>query len=335
MILTQTPLRVSLFGGGSDYPEHFMAHGGATLGMAVNKFVYVGVKNMPPGQIGADGAPLRYRVQYSHVDDCQDGAQIKHPAVRAAIRYLSINEPTEFHTFADLPGRSGLGGSSAFAVGLLHALIRHRTGGSPDPLDLAREAIAFEKHMIGEQVGFQDQCFSAVGGICHLRFGPQSKVHRVSVGEDTADALARSMVLVYTGTMRDAHVMASSQVAEIGSHTKALDYMTQQAFDAVQILHRGGDLEEFGHMLRWAWEMKKQLAPGITSPAIDELYDRGLKCGASGGKLLGAGGGGFFLFWVPPRHMKRFTSEIAAPVVSLAPVSHGSRVVIDSGRMQR
>ena len=143
MILTRTPLRVSLLGGGSDYPAHFREHGGATLGFALSRYVYVGVKRMPPGQVGHDGRPIRYRVSYSHVDDCQVPEDIHHPAVRAAVKYLAVDGPLEFHIFSDLPGRSGLGGSSSCAVGCLAALLTLRDGRAPEPLELGREAIAF------------------------------------------------------------------------------------------------------------------------------------------------------------------------------------------------
>ena len=229
MILTRTPLRLSLFGGGTDYPAWFLEHEpGAVLGLAINRYVYMGVKRMPPGQIGADGEPLRYRVQYSHVDDCQRAEQVQHPAVRALLRYLPSEEPLEFHMFADLPGRSGLGGSSACAVGLLHAVLT-RQGRVSSALDLAREAIAFEIACIGEAVGFQDQLFAALGGIRFIRFtAAGSDVSApVTLSDARRQELEASLLLVYTGSMRDAHAMATKQIERTAANAQHLRHLAE------------------------------------------------------------------------------------------------------------
>ena len=330
MILTRTPLRVSFFGGGSDHPEHFIRHGGAVLGMAIDKYVYIGVKRMPPGQLH-NGTPLRYRVQYSKVDDCQSVDEIRHPAVRAALLYLKIDEPLEFHIFGDLPGRSGLGGSSAFSVGCLHALLRLR---HPKvelaPLDLAREAIAFEKFFLREAVGCQDQLFAALGGALHVQFGSaESIINQIEILDPRLAELEASLVLVYSGTMRDAAPLAARQAKAAPSNARALGALRDLAAEGAAVLRGDDSLDQIGELLNNAWYHKRGLCSDITSPAIDAFYSRGMWLGATGGKLLGAGGGGFMLFFVPQAKRDTFEAGIGAPCVRFNLASQGSTVIIN------
>lgn len=332
MILTATPLRVSLFGGGTDYPEWFLRHGGAVLGMAINQHVYVGVKRMPPGQIGANDAELRYRVQYSHVDEGQSVKDVKHPAVRAALRYVAAlgrDEPLDFHCFSDLPARAGLGSSSAFAVGLLKALQTHHSLPADGPLELAREAIAFERCAVKETVGFQDQIFAACGGVNLVRFGTLTEVVRLSLPAERLAELERSLVLVYSGSMRDAHVMAAKQVERIPHNERLLRMMARQTEVGFETLTSGGPLWPLALTLNAAWELKRELAPEISTPEIDALYERGRRAGALGGKLLGAGGGGYVLFFVPPERMGKFEAEIGAQIVKFKVAQRGSHLMED------
>ncbi len=334
MILTRTPMRVSLFGGGSDHPEHFLHHGGAVLGMAIDKYVYVGVKRMPPGQIGVNGTPIRYRVQYSHVDDCLGVEDVQHPAIRAALRYLTTighDEPMEFHCFADLPGRSGLGGSSSFIVGLLAALQTHHSLLGDGPLTLAREALAFERGEVQEAGGFQDQIFAAVGGIQYIKFGANgSTVTPVPLPPERVHELEQSLVLVYSGAMRDGHAMATKQLARIKINAKAL-YRGSDLATAAQtwLTDPHWPLTAIGYMLDDAWWAKRSLHPEISTPEIDSLYTRGLSLGALGGKLCGAGGGGFLLFFVPQKHRAHFEQNIDAPCINFKIAPQGSHILVN------
>ncbi len=327
MILTQQPLRVSLFGGSTDYPEYFIQHGGAVLGAAINQYVYVGIKPMPPGQ------DLRYRVQYSKVDDCQTVAEIKHPAIRSALQYYKIDTPLEWHCFGDMPGRAGLGSSSAFCVGALKALQTHLDlPSSPYPTELASEAIAFERYMIPETVGYQDQIFAAVGRINFItfdRFGAQ--VQPLKLSAEREQELEQSLILVYSGSMRDAHLMAAKQVSAIPQSDKALSDLVELAHKGKEILlSENYPLKLIGTMLHDAWRAKKQLCPEVTTPNIDALYQRGLDCGAIGGKLLGAGAGGFMLFFVPPQQMLRFREKIGMPYAQFKVSKSGSRIILNT-----
>ncbi len=333
MILTRTPLRVSLFGGGSDHPEHFLHHGGAVLGMAIDKYVYIGVKRMPPGQVGTDGSQIQYRVQYSHIDDCHRATDIQHPAVRAAVQYLAAfgyHEPLEFHCFADLPGRSGLGGSSSFVVGLLSALQAQHSLQGDGPLCLAREALSFERHAIRETGGFQDQVFAAVGGIQYIAFNGETRITPIHLSPKRLDELERSLVLVYSGSMRDGHAMAAKQLQIAAQNMKLLCKMSSLAAVARDLLADEHEpLATIGEMLGMTWRLKRELHIEISTPDIDSLYARGLTLGALGGKLCGAGGGGFMLFFVPPEWRTYFEKYIGASCVSFKVARQGSHILVN------
>mgnify|MGYP001559379409 CR=1 FL=1 len=319
MILTQTPLRVSLFGGATDYPEFFINHppGGAVLGMAINRFVYAGVQPMHPGQ------DFKYRIQYSRMEDCLTVNEIKHPAIRAALQYYNITEPLEFHGFGDMPGRAGLGSSSAFCVGVLKALQEHFNLPITTPLELAGEAIAFERCLIPETVGCQDQIFAAVGGINFITFNRTGvRIQPIRLSTRRTEELENSLVLVYTGSMRDAHVMAAKQVADVEVNRDQLNNLTELAYAGRNILMcKNYSLSLLGGLLDKAWTIKMQLNREISNSEINQLYQRGLAYGATGGKLLGAGGGGFLLFFVPQENRQKFETKIEAPTVCFK-ISH-------------
>ncbi len=336
MILTKTPYRVSLFGGGTDYPEYFERDGahGAVLGMAIDKYCYVGVKRMPPGQELAPGIPLKYRVQYSKVDDCNFPEEVKHPAVRAAlINYGLQDEKLEFHCFGDLPGRSGLGGSSSFTVGLLLALstlLPHKVNRENVLVksELARSAIYLEREVIGEAVGWQDQLFAALGGINTFTFTRLGYAHDPLVlSSAREDELCSSLFLVFTGTMRDAHVMAARQITNFHRRQSDLEHLAELASEGRKLLLSTRSLDGLGSLLHTAWLRKRTLCEGLTTPEIDDVYDRGIAAGATGGKLLGAGGGGFMLFYVPDENHARFVKTMNP--IRFKIDRRGSRVVID------
>lgn len=342
MILTATPYRISLFGGGTDYPEYFEeCGGGAVLGMAIDKFCYVGVKRMPPGQVmkrllpsgSFEDVPLRYRVQYSKVNDCLEVGEIQHPAVRGALVYYGIDEPLEFHVFGDLPGNSGLGGSSAFTVGLVHALRSLIPLPALEPLDawgIAEDAIYIEREVIREAVGHQDQVLCAHGGLKLVSFEKdRRRILSLDLRAGRIMELEYSLVLVFSGTMRHAHVMAGKQIAQIPNKRSVLSQMVRLAKAGADLLADDEiPLDGIGSMLAHSWTLKKQLCPEVSTPSIDELYERGLKAGASGGKLLGAGGGGFMLFYVPVHRVEEFEKNLGLPVHRFRISPKGTHIVI-------
>ena len=335
MILTRTPLRVSLLGGGSDYPTHYIAHGGSVLGLAIDKYVYVGVKRVPPGQLMAhpqtrEPVPIRFRIQYSRVDDCLTVDDIRHPAVRAAVKYLGMEDDRiEFHIFGDLPGRSGLGGSSTFVVGCLHALLRLKDPlRAVTPMDLAREAIAFEQFYMREAVGSQDQLFAALGGMRYIKFGPESHAHALRISWVRIERLTECLILVYTGLMRDAQPIAAAQIAEASVNAAALQTLSHLADEGFAWMLSERPLARIAELIDASWGHKRQFA-GVNNQQINDLYDRGRKLGAIGGKLLGAGGGGFLMFYVPDHTRESFEAGIGAPLVRFGMAQRGSEVIIN------
>lgn len=361
MILTRTPLRVSLFGGGTDYPDWFSENGGAILGMAIDKYVYVGLKHMPPGQVGDQGTKINYRVQYSHVDDCVRIADIQHPAVKGALQYLCWDGeklPLEFHIFGDLPGRSGLGGSSSCMVGVITTLdvfiTEYLYKNSTDSMiprhvvlnsleDIANLAIHIERNVIKETVGCQDQILAALGGLRSITFPTDGRwtATNVSLPQERIQALEDSLVLVYTGIMRNSSEMAARQIHEQGrnhgsvSHGVfctprfALHLMAQQAEAGRKVLtSKGEGLDELGPLLHDAWQLKRGITDGLTRPEVDVLYEHGLACGATGGKLLGAGGGGYMLFYIPQKNRRRFEQTFGAPTTTFKISERGTHVLV-------
>jgi D-glycero-alpha-D-manno-heptose-7-phosphate kinase len=336
MILTKTPFRVSLFGGGTDYPEYFEQPGaqGAVLGMAIDKYCYVGVKHMPPGQEIAPGVPLHYRVQYSKVDDCNFAEEVKHPAVRAALLHYKLqDQQLEFHCFGDLPGRSGLGGSSSFTVGLLLALsslMPHKVNREHVLVksELARSAIFLEREVIGEAVGWQDQLFAAMGGANVFEFNKCGYIQApLELSAAREQDLQSSLFLVFTGGMRDAHVMAAKQIQNFSRSQNALQHLYGLVQEGRDLLLSNRNLDQLGSLLHSAWMAKRSLCPDLTNASIDSTYAAGLVAGATGGKLLGAGGGGFMLFYVPMHRQMDFIK--AMKPIRFKIDRRGAQVIID------
>lgn len=330
MILVQSPYRVSLFGGGTDYPEWFREHGGCVLGMAIDRYCYVGLKRLPPLY------DFKFRVAYQRVEDCNSVAEIQHPAVRGVLEHFKYSgKGLELHHAGDLPARAGLGASSSFVVGLVHAMHALELDMFVSPVALAREATHVERNVIGETVGYQDQVFAAHGGFLFLEFNHDDTVtvRSVALPGKRREELEASLVLVYTGTMRDAHVMAAQQIKEIKKNGLRLrlaelaDLAREAFYTTLKV--PGVSLSQVGYRLNDAWQIKRRLCEGITDSNIDALYEHGLRCGALGGKLLGAGGGGFMLFFVPPEHRTQFEEKIGATCVGCKISDTGSRILLN------
>lgn len=323
MIITQAPVRISFFGGGSDYPQHFERHGGAVLATAVDRFAYVTVQ--PFNQQFFDHG---IRVAYRRTEDARSPDQIEHPAIRACLQKLGICDGIELHHMADLPARTGLGSSSSFVVAMLHALHAHR-GVFRSPRAVAEEAIEIERYILDEAGGYQDQVIAAYGGTCLVRFERTGgfEVTQLPLSRCRIDELKKHLLLLYTGIQRESYAVAKGQVARTTANECVLDRMTTMAEQGAELLLRGLPLERFGHLLHEGWELKKQLS-SVTLPEIDEMYERGLEAGACGGKLLGAGQGGFLLLFAPPE--RHADIQAAMPDVRMMRVginAPGSRVI--------
>jgi len=323
MILTQTPYRVSLFGGGTDYPAWFSEHGGCALGMAINKYCYVSMNRMPPL------FDFKYRLIYQKVEDVDSVDAIEHPAIRGVLQHFKTDSNLEIRHAGDLPARTGLGASSSFVVGLTHAL-HEFNGDIPDAKQLTDEAIHIEQNVIKEAVGCQDQTFAAHGGLLFIDFNHQRTVERVSISKSRLEEMEASFVMVYTGIMRNAHVMAEKQIGAVSNNSALLTEMASIARRGKAILVNDGHrLCDLGYMLHDTWLLKRQLCEGIANSEIDQLYHKGMDCGAIGGKLLGAGGGGFILFYVHPNKRVEFEKKIAATCIEFKVSDTGSRLLLN------
>ena len=298
MIISRTPFRISFFGGGTDYPDWYKEHGGMVLATTINKYCYLTCRYLPPF------FEHNIRLVYSQMENCLTIDDIKHPTVRETLRYLNFNRSVEIHHDADLPARSGIGSSSSFAVGLLHAL-HALEGRLPSKQQLSEQAIHVEQNLIKDTVGSQDQTLAAHGGFNYVVFHQSGEIsiHPVPVSNARLRELNAHLLLFYTGIRRTASTIASSYVKQIAQRRRQLRLMTDLTKEALSIVASEKDISLFGELLHEGWQIKRSFSEKVSNTEVDNLYERGIKTGAIGGKLLGAGGGGFLLLFASPdRH---------------------------------
>lgn len=298
MIISRTPFRISFFGGGTDYPVWYREHGGAVLSTTINKYCYITCRRLPPF------FEHKSRIVWSKIELVNHTDEIAHPVVKEALKFLDIKDGVEIHHDADIPARSGMGSSSAFTVGLLNALYT-LLGKSVTKYQLARDAIYIEQERLKENVGSQDQVAAAFGGLNKIIFGgPQEfEVQPLRVPERRIEELQDRLLLFFTGFSRNASDIAASQIKNTPHKERELTEMRKLVDEAIAILNSpNADLDDFGRLLHETWQLKRALSEAITTSRIDEIYEVGRSAGALGGKLLGAGGGGFMLFYVRPEN---------------------------------
>jgi D-glycero-alpha-D-manno-heptose-7-phosphate kinase len=306
MIITSTPLRISFFGGGTDYPIWYREHGGAVLATTIDKRCYITCRRLPPF------FEYHSRVSYSKVENVGKNNAIEHPSVRGCLQFLGIDEGVEIHHVADLPARTGLGTSSAFTVGLLLGLYALREQ-IRDKETLAAEAIHIEQELLQEAVGAQDQVCAAHGGFNRINFSVDGsiEVKRVLTAQSRLAELEQHLALYFTGFSRTASEIAQEQIKVTSQREKELNTMFQLVDEAEAIVRSTSrSLDEFGQLLHENWKIKRTLTHKITNAHIDEIYEAGVSAGALGGKLLGAGSGGFMLFYVPPERREALRARL-------------------------
>ncbi len=327
IVVSRAPLRISFFGGGTDYPEYFAHRPGAVLGMAINKYVYA------IGLSLTDTLDFRYRVSYSRIETVRDAAELEHPVVRSVLQHYDVQFPLALTVLTDLPSRSGLGSSSSFTVACIN-LIAHLQQRPVTKLDLAREAVFVERDMLAENVGVQDQHHAAFGGLNRFEF-QQNRV-RISPVQMTGPCFAtlnQALFLVYTGLSRYASEVLDEQMErtrgqQVDRQLSHLLALTEQGVGVLEGNDPARMMADFGAMLHEGWQTKKQLSSKITNPQIDELYAAAREAGALGGKLCGAGNGGFLLVLVPPEQVARFRERMGrTPVVQVAQDTLGASIV--------
>lgn len=325
MIVTSTPLRISFFGGGTDYPVWYREHGGSVLSTTIDKSCYITCRHLPPF------FEYHSRVSYSRVENVTRNEMIEHPSVRACLQYMGIDEGIEIHHVADLPARTGLGTSSAFTVGLLHALYALKNQ-MRDKRALAAEAIHVERDLLQEAVGAQDQVSVAHGGFNRINFGQDDSidVRRVVAPKARVAELEERLALYFTGFSRTASEIAQEQLKVTPHKKQELNSMLQLVDEAEAILAGPNrSMDEFGRLLHEGWKIKRSLTQKISNASIDEIYEAGMSAGALGGKLLGAGGGGFMLFYVPPERRNALREKLKGLLcVPISFSNRGSHVIV-------
>jgi len=301
MIISRAPFRISFFGGGTDYPAWYNEHRGAVLATAIDKYCYVTVRHLPPF------FHYKYRIRYTKREETQTISEIKHPSVRECLAFVGFDRGVEVQHNADLPARIGVGSSSTFTVCLLNALYALE-GKMITKRQLALEAIHIEQDIIKENVGSQDQTMAAFGGFNRIEFGgpQQIQVQPVTVDAQKLQSLHDHLMLFFTGFARTASTIAGEQIKKTPEKKPELEKMHGMVDEAIGIINgRKSDLNDFGKLLHESWMIKRSLTSKITNPLIDEIYERGRRAGALGGKLLGAGGGGCILLFVEPKRQDK------------------------------
>lgn len=300
MVITRTPFRISFFGGGTDYPAWYKNNKGAVLSTTIDKYCYITCRYLPPF------FEYKHRIVYSKYEQVNKIDEIAHPAVREVFRFMKVKDGLEIHHDGDLPARSGLGSSSAFTVGLLHALYALQ-GKIVSKKRLAVEAIHIEQELIKENVGSQDQVIAAFGGMNKIEFSGEHDIEvlPITLPAQRLKELQDHLMLFFTGLTRFASDVAKDKISQMPRKNKEFTELHGMVDKAIDILNDGRSLTDFGKLLHETWKIKKGLSKKISNKVIDDIYKKALANGAVGGKVLGAGGGGFMLFFVNPHNRNK------------------------------
>lgn len=295
MIITKTPYRISFFGGGTDLSQWFSENGGAVISTSIDKYCYISCRFLPKF------FDHKFRFVYSQIEDVLEIDDIKHPAIKGLLNYLDWKEGIELHHDGDLPARSGLGSSSSFTVGMLNALYAIR-GKHISKNELAKQAIHVEQKILNENVGYQDQIAAAYGGFNKIEFYGEGsfKVSPIIIPDERLNKLQDNLLLFFTGISRFASEIEKSKIVNFSSKKTELTKMHEMVDTSIDILvNQKNNIDDFGFLLNEGWQYKKSLSNLVSNNEVDEIYTSAIKSGAFGGKLLGAGGGGFILFYAP------------------------------------
>jgi D-glycero-alpha-D-manno-heptose-7-phosphate kinase len=327
MIITRTPFRISFFGGGTDYPAWYQEHGGVVLATTIDKYCYISCRYLPPF------FEHKHRIVYSRIENVRAVDEIEHPAVRAVLGWAGCEQGLEIHHDGDLPARSGLGSSSSFTVGLVHALTA-LSGRYISKEELARNAIHIEQKIINEAVGSQDQISAAFGGFNRIEFNHDDsfQVSPIVLSKERLAELQSHLMLCFTGFSRIASEVAKSTIQNMKMRETELTRMKAMVEDGIRVLQSTQTpIAEFGRLLHEGWTYKRSLSKQVSTPEIDAMYETAIRAGATGGKILGAGGGGFLLMFVPPQLHARVRERLGHLIhVPFRFETSGSRVVLYS-----
>ena len=325
MIISKTPFRISLFGGGTDYPEWYHENGGSVLATTIDKYCYISCRHLPPF------FEHKHRIVYSKVESVKTTEEIQHPVVRAVLSNLSITDGLEIHHDADLPARSGLGSSSSFTVGLINVLNALK-GLQISKQDLAKQATYIEQEVLKETVGSQDQVLAAFGGFNRIDFHPDDSfnISPVIINKDLVGQLQSHMLLFFTGLSRFSSDIARDKVSNFTNRFQELTRIKEMVDEGMSILQSPSTpIMDLGKLMHESWKLKRSLSAKVSTPKIDEIYEAGINAGAIGGKILGAGGGGFMLFFAEPKNHKKIRERLKSLVhVAFHFDDVGSKIVV-------
>ena len=325
MIISKTPFRISFFGGGTDYPEWYHENGGSVLATTIDKYCYISCRHLPPF------FEHKHRIVYSKIESVKTTEEIQHPVVRAVLSNLSITDGLEIHHDADLPARSGLGSSSSFTVGLINVLNALK-GLQISKQDLAKQATYIEQEVLKETVGNQDQILAAFGGFNRIDFHPDDSfnISPVIINKDLVEQLQSHMLLFFTGLSRFSSDIARDKVSNFTNRFQELTQIKEMVDEGMSILQSPSTpIMDLGKLMHESWKLKRSLSVKVSTPKIDEIYEAGIKAGATGGKVLGAGGGGFILFFAKPENHSKIRERLKSLVhVAFHFDDVGSKIVV-------
>ena len=324
MIITKTPYRISFFGGGSDYPEWFNEHNGEVISSTINKYLYISCRELP------HFFRHKFRVVYSKIENVKKISEINHNGVKQLLLHSKIKDGLEIHYDGDLPSRSGMGSSSCFIVGLMNALLRFQDQ-DISKKKLAQESIHIERNVMKENVGWQDQIAASYGGFNNIIFKENGyKVNKIICKKSFKDNLNKKLFLLYTGKSRTAEKITRSYTNKLKNKKKQnINKILNFVSEAKKII-KNNNTDDFGYLLNETWYQKRELSKTVSNHKIDELYIKGKKNGALGGKLLGAGGGGFLLFYVDLKNKDKFLNAFKNDVIVPIKLSEkGSEIIFD------
>ena len=309
MIISKTPYRISFFGGGSDYPVWYKKYGGEVISTTIDKYLYISCRQLP------NFFDHKYRVVYSKVEEVKNLNNIKHIVVKEALKNLNIKQNLEIHYDGELPSRSGVGSSSSFIVGFLNVLNFIKNRKLINQKELAFQSIKFEQKILRETVGSQDQIACAIGGVNNLIFNKQGYSIKKFENKNFFKKLNNNLILIYTQKQRYSSNVAKKFINTITSSKKKEILDILECVKIAKKLIKNNDLVGFAELLNHSWQIKKNLHKEISNSFLNDIYDKAIRHGAIGGKILGAGSGGFFLFYVPEdkhnfflKKMEKFTS---------------------------
>lgn len=325
MIISKTPYRISLFGGGTDYPEWYSKNGGAIISGTINKYIYISVRDLP------NFFKHKFRISYSSIEEVKNINEIKHIPIKKILKYLNLESSgLEIHYDGDLPAKSGMGSSSSFVVGLFNALYTKKNKFIMQKKKLSLKSIYLEQQILKETVGIQDQIAVTHGGFSFISINTKGNYKIINLNRKISKKVEKNLFLVYTNVSRIANDIAKTYVHKLKKNNMLIDLqdITKEAFKDFC----NNKTDKINDFLNQSWEIKKKLSTHVTNSSIDNLYDFGLKSGATGGKLLGAGGGGFFLFYVPKVSQNFFLNKMKKKKIVI-PVKFedtGSEIIFNS-----